>query len=86
MINLSFHESIIKEKIEEALIKGLSREKLMDISREASLLSYKITIEVSDLRIVVQDGVILEDTIKEELLHKVNKVVVDWVSSQKRME
>lgn len=82
MINLNFHESLITEKIEEALIAGLSREKLRAISREASLLAYKITIEVSDLRIVVQDGVILEDTIHEEILYNVDKITVDWVSSQ----
>ncbi|MBN7773514.1 hypothetical protein [Clostridium aminobutyricum] len=83
MINLSFHESLITEKIEEALIVGMSREKLMAISREASLLAYKITIEVSDSRIAVQDGLILEDTINEEILYKVDTITIDWVSSQR---
>ncbi|MPN29797.1 hypothetical protein SDC9_177250 [bioreactor metagenome] len=107
MINLGFHEHLITEKIKYALKQGLTKQRLMDISTEASILSYKIIIECLDgepvpqtysiekidkekdklkaeyisqqpKRIVVKNGAILEDSILDEIIYEVDRIIVEW--------
>lgn len=108
MINLGFHEHLITEKIKYALKQGLTKQRLMEISREASILSYKIIIECLDgesvsetnsieknnkekgklkaeyisphpKRIVVKDGTVLEDSILDEIIYQVDRIIIQWV-------
>lgn len=84
MINLGFHEHLITEKIRYALKQGLTKQRLMEISTEVSILSYKIIIECLDCdpvpqtRIVVKNGAILEDSILDEIIYEVDRIIVEW--------